>query len=113
MISAGAASSGQIGIFAVLCLIAVLATLGDFYTTMIALQHGFTEMNPLNRWLFKKIGQQWTAFIEIVFALFLAGAISNYSLSAGYVFVGGLCAIEIAMCIRSYFLLKKSNISLK
>ncbi len=113
MISSGVASDPQLAALIVLSLTSVATLLGDGYTTMVALQHGFVEGNPVARWLFKKIGQSFTLFAEAVVALFAIGAISNYNLNAAYLFAGILTAGEGAMFLRNYLKLKKSNISLK
>jgi hypothetical protein len=113
VISSAAASGAQLGLLLALCATSLLTLLGDGYTTMIGLQHGFVEGNPLAKWLFKKIGQSFTLFLEGTVLLFAIGAISNYDLNAAYVFAGILTAGEAAMCVRNYKLLKKSNISLK
>lgn len=107
-------TAAQTAILLLLTLGAIVTTLGDFYTTMIALQHGFTEMNPLNRWLFKKIGQPLTAFIELAAVLFLTAILAaKFSVHAAYAYAIGLTAVETVMCVRNYRLLKAAKISLK
>jgi len=113
MISSGAASDPQLVLLFALSASSLLAFLGDGYTTMIGLQHGFKEGNPIARWLFKKIGQSGTLFVESVALLFAIGAISNYDLNAAYAFAGIITAGEAVMFIRNYRLLKKAKISLK
>ena len=112
MISSGAASAPQLGLLAALCATSLLTFLGDGYTTSVGLANGLTEGNPVSRWLFKKIGQSLTLFIEAVALLFSIGAISNYDLNASYVFAGIITAGEAAMCVRNYLTLKKAKISL-
>jgi hypothetical protein len=113
MISSGVASDPQLALLVVLSLTSVLTLMGDGYTTMIALQRGFVEGNPIAKWLFGKIGQQWTLLVESVALLFAIGAISNYNLNMAYTFASIFTAGEAYMCVRNYRLLKKSNISLK
>ncbi len=113
MISSAVASDPQLALLLALSASSLLTLLGDGYTTMIALQHGFVEGNPIAKWLFKKIGQQATLFVEGVGLLFAIGAISNYDLNMAYMFAGIMTAGEGYMCVRNYRLLKKSNISLK
>lgn len=113
MISSGAASDSQLALLVLLSATSLLTFLGDGYTTMVGLQHGFTEGNPLSRWLFKKIGQPLTLFVEAVAVLFAIGAVSNYDLNASYAFAGIITAGEAVMCVRNYLLLKKAKISLK
>ncbi len=113
MISSGAASDPQLGLLVALSASSLLTLLGDGYTTMIALQNGFVEGNPIAKWLFKKIGQSFTLFAESVALLFIIGAISNYDLNMAYMFAGIMTAGEAYMCIRNYRLLKASGISLK
>lgn len=91
---------------------ACLAAVADQYTTMIGLQHGLTEMNPINKFLFAKIGQPLTAFIEGVAMLFSGIGLSVWSPKAAFVFFGIIAAEETAMAVRNYLLLKKSKISL-
>lgn len=113
MISSGAASDSQLALLVALSASSLLTILGDGYTTIVGLQHGFTEGNPIARWLFKKIGQPLTIFVSAVSVLFLIGLISNYDLNASYAFAGIITAGEAAMVIRNYMMLKKNKISLK
>jgi hypothetical protein len=113
MISSGVATDPQLFALLALSATALGTLLGDGYTTMVGLQHGFEEGNPVSRWLFKKIGLPWTLFTQGVALLFLIGAISNYDLNASYVFAGILTAGEAVMCVRNYLMLKKAKISLK
>ena|SRR2546423_7953901 len=113
MISSGVASDGQIGLLAVLSLAALVSVLGDSYTTMIGLQHGFVEGNPVVKWLFKKVGQSFAAFLSAVLVLFLGGLISNYDLMSSYVFFGIVTAGETFQTVRNYLKLRASKISLK
>lgn len=107
------ASSAQLVILAILCLTAVSAFLGDAYATMIALQHGYVEGNPITKWLFRKIGPSFTAFLSAVAILFFGGWISTHSLGASYVFLGGISLTEGAIALRNYLKLKAAKISLK
>lgn len=113
MISSGAASDVQIGLLALLSLSALGAVMGDAYTTMVGLQHGFVEGNPLMKWLFKKVGQSFAAFLSAVAVLFLGGLISNYDLTSAYTFLGIITAGEGFQAIRNWRKLKASKISLK
>jgi hypothetical protein len=113
MISSGAASGPQIAVLAALSASTLLSFLGDSYTTMVGLQHGLTEGNPISRWLFKKIGQAGTYFAEAVALLFAIATISNYDLNAAYLFAGIVTAGEAVMVVRNYRLLKARKISLK
>lgn len=107
------ASDAQLAILAILFLTAVSAFLGDAYTTMIGLQHGYTEGNPVTKWLFKKIGESFTAFLSAVAILFFGGWISTHSLGASYVFLGGISLTEGVIALRNYLKLKAAKISLK
>ena len=64
----------------------VVAVLGDCYYTGIGLSKGLTEGNPLNRWLFGKIGQALTCFLEAAFVTFAGGGIAVYSMPAAFIF---------------------------
>lgn len=113
MISSDTASSVQIGILAVLSLTALLTFLGDAYTTMIALQHGFVESNPVMRFLFKKLGQPFANFVTAVFILFMGGLISAYTLNGAYLYFGIMTIAEGIRTFLNYRLLKAAKISLK
>lgn len=113
MISSGAASDAQLVALMGISAAFLASMLGDGYTTMIGLQHGFQEGNPVSRWLFKKIGESWTVFAQAVTGLFVIGAVSNYDLNTSYVVGGILAAGELVMVVRNYLMLKKANISLK
>jgi len=113
MISSSAASDAQIGVLALLSLVTLLAILADGYTTSVALKNGFVEQNPIARWLFKKIGQPLTLFLDGVAILFLAGLFSNYTLKGAYTFLGVVGGAEIFFATRNYLRLKKQKISLK
>lgn len=121
MVGIAQASDFQIGVFAVLVLVTLAALIGDYYTTMVGLQHGGSEGNPVARWLFAKLasksdpsqGQTLTAWLSCILVLFLAALISNYNLKASYFYlalVGGAEAIQVT---RNYLKLKAENISLK
>jgi hypothetical protein len=84
----------------------IVACVGDYITTVKGLAKGFIELNPINRWLFSKIGQPLTAFIEI--AMFVASTlfISVYSGTGSMVYAAGICALETFNTIRNYKAIK-------
>jgi hypothetical protein len=81
------------------------ACLGDCYYTGIGLSKGLVEGNPLNRWLFKKIGQALTTFIEMVAVTFIGGFIAAKSCPAAATFWGIIAVTETVMVIRNRKLL--------
>ncbi len=86
----------------------VLATgLGDYITTAIGLGKGMVEVNPINKFLFAKIGQAGTAFIEIAAALFTPIIMAQYAgFKYGAAYAAALIALEGTMTIRNAKLLK-------
>lgn len=94
-------------------LVATAAYIGDAYLTNIGISKGFKEGNPLNAWLFKKIGFSLTCFIEG--ASFLIGGAAMTSEGAGpaALFFGIIAAGELVMVVRNYLMLKKAKVSLK
>ena len=83
----------------------VVAVLGDCYYTGIGLSKGLTEGNPLNRWLFGKIGQALTCLLEAAFVTFAGGGIAVYSMPAAFIFWGIVAVGETWMVIRNRRLL--------
>ena len=86
----------------------VLATgLGDYITTAIGLGKGMVEVNPINKFLFSKIGQPLTAFFEIALGIFTPIIIAQQAgFAYGAVYAAGLIALEATMTIRNAKLLK-------
>jgi hypothetical protein len=85
----------------------LIAGLADYVTTAIGLGKGGQEMNPINRFLFKKIGQPLTAFIELTLMIFCPILLSTASPVAGFVTAAGFLALESFNAIRNYRLIKK------
>ncbi len=85
---------------------AVLAVIGDFITTAKGLARGFVEANPIDRWLFKKIGQSLTCFIEGTAMTITAAAIGYKSLGASMLFLGIVAGFETFQTIKNYRKLK-------
>lgn len=110
---AGTWTAGQTGILAALCFTTVLAVMGDAYTTMIGLEHGFVEGNPIMKFLFSKIGQPLTVFLSAVAVLIGGAAIAANNLHAGYAYFAVISVSEGIMAARNYFKLKAAKISLK
>lgn len=94
-------------LFFILCVYGMVAITGDFYTTMLGLDKGLGELNPINRWLFKKIGLQMTAWLEGVGYVFLSLLLANYSLGAASMYCGVLGAFETWMYIRNKNIISK------
>jgi hypothetical protein len=83
------------------------AGLADYVTTAIGLGKGFKEINPINKFLFAKIGQPLTAFIELALMIFTPMLLSTFSPVAGFVSAIGFLALESFNAIRNYRLIKK------
>lgn len=83
----------------------VIAILGDCYYTSIGLAKGFKEANPINRWLFGKIGQALTCFVEGAAVTFTGGFIMSASMPAAFVYWGVIAALETFMVYRNRKLL--------
>lgn len=83
----------------------ITAYLGDSYYTGIGLSKGLTEGNPINRWLFSKIGQALATFIEAVAITFIGLFIASHSYPAAYTYWGIVAAVETYMVWRNRKLL--------
>jgi hypothetical protein len=113
MILPANASDAQVGVVALLCLVTVLAILADAYTTMIGLEHGLVEGNPLMKWLFKKVGLSFATFISGAAVLFIGGFISSYGLQYSDIYFGIVSAGESVRALLNYRKLKAMKVSLK
>jgi len=91
---------------------ATLALLADNYTTMIALQHGFSEGNPIIKWLFKKVGTSFTAFLTGDSMLIAGAAMTNYGADQAAMFFGIIAVGESVRALLNYRKLKAAKISL-
>jgi hypothetical protein len=89
------------------------ASLADVYYTQSGMQLGLVEANPLNRFLFKKIGQGLTAFLEIGAFLFGTAILSVKSPAGAFVTAGTVTVSETIMAIRNYKLVQKAKASKK
>lgn len=89
---------------------AAIAILGDFYTTQRGLEAGMTEMNPLNRWLFKKIGLPFTAWLEGIAFVGTALAFVSYSENAATAYCTIVGAWEAYMYFRNKGILNKAKV---
>jgi hypothetical protein len=110
---AGTWTSEQTVFLAVLCFTTLLTVLGDAYTTMIGLEHGFVEGNPVMKFLFAKIGQSLSAFLSAVAVLGVGAVIAAHNLNAGYVYFGVVSVGEGVRTLLNYLKLKAAKISLK
>jgi len=84
------------------------AGLGDYITTAIGLGKGLVEVNPINKFLFSKIGQPLTAFFEIALGIFtpiILAQAAGFKYGAAY--AAALIALEGTMTVRNYLLIKK------
>lgn len=91
----------------------ILAYLADTYTTMIGLQHGFKEWNPLSRFLIGKLGISLNAFLTGSVVIFGVGLSSKWIGADSLILAGGLAAGEAVMALRNYLMLRKAKISLR
>lgn len=92
---------------------ASLALLADAYTTMIGLQNGFVEGNPLMKWLFKKVGTSFATFLTGGSMLILGAFFASRTAVGGDVFFGVITAAEGFQALKNYRKLKAAKISLK
>lgn len=77
------------------------ACLGDVYYTSIGLSKGGREGNPINRWLFAKLGQAVTAFLEIAAVTFTGVFIASQSMPLAFGYFAGLAVLETSMVYRN------------
>jgi hypothetical protein len=113
MILPANASDAQVGVVALLCLVTVLSLLADAYTTMIGLEHGMVEGNPIMKWLFKKVGLSFATFLSSAVVLFIGGFLSNFGLEYSDAYFGIVAAGEGIRALLNYRKLKALKISLK
>lgn len=102
-------SAAQVALF-FLAAYAIVASLGDSWTTALGLSGGMEEMNPINKFLFAKIGQPLTTFLEIVAIIITSMLMSMESPTGSFIYLGVIAALETSMVIRNYLLLKKAKI---
>jgi hypothetical protein len=88
----------------------IIAILADCWTTSLGLAGGLKEMNPINKFLFAKIGQALTTFIEGAAVLFTGVLMSQLSPKAAFVYLGAIATEESVMAVRNYFKLKAAKI---
>ena len=85
---------------------AIVASLFDCYYTGLGIAKGLKEANPINAWLFAKIGQALTAFLEIAAVIWTAGLIGGFvSMKGGIAYALGIAGLETYMAIRGKKLL--------
>jgi len=83
----------------------LVVILGDCYYTGIGLSKGLTEGTEWNRWLFGKIGQALTTFLEGAAITLVGGVMAMYSMPAAFIYWGGIAVLETWMVIRNRKLL--------
>ena len=103
----------QVAGLAALTLTTVLTALADGYTTMIGIEHGDSEKNPLIKWLFSKLGQQLTLFLTTGAVIFGGAIIAAHSMAGGFTYFGVMTVGRGLRAFLNYRLLKKQKISLK
>lgn len=89
-----------------------LTYMADAYLTSVGLANGYTEGNPLNAWLFKKIGQSLTIFIEAAAVLIGGAALTNYGAHVTELFFGGLAIGEGIVAFQNYIKLMLAKIKI-
>ena len=83
-----------------------VASLLDAYYTSLGLSKGLKEMNPINAYLFLKIGVALTTFIEVAAFIFVSVGMSVVSPMFSFIYAGAITALETYMAIRNKKLLK-------
>src|SRR5208337_2894345 len=79
----------------------LVAILGDTYYTGIGLAKGFKEKNPINRWLFPRLGQALTCFVEAAAITLVGGICIAYSMPLAFGYWGLIAALETWMVYRN------------
>jgi len=86
----------------------LIAILGDAYYTGTGLAKGFKEANPINAWLFPKIGQALTCFLETAAITVTGGVIMSLTGKSMWqvaVYWGAIAVLETYMVYRNRKLL--------
>ena len=66
----------------------------DYLQTASGLKRGFVENNPIARFLQKKIGQMWTAFVGTLSYILGLAVFGTYSMKYALIYSGIVAAIE-------------------
>lgn len=102
------------GLFFGLMFLVMLLQVGDYITTVKAItEFGAVEKNPLNRFLFKKIGMPATTFAEVAVLLVMGCFLASQDLGYGVMFtsiVGGMQAFNLVRGIINYRKLKNKKV---
>ncbi len=83
-----------------------VAHLFDAYYTKQGLAKGLKESNPVNAFLFPKIGMELTTFLEGAAFIATALILSTFSGLGAIAYAGFITALETYMAIRNKKLLK-------
>jgi len=89
---------------------ASVAILSDAYLTMKGLENGFVEGNPLMRWLFKKVGQSFAAFLSGGVVLIVGTALTNYGAAPAAAFFSVIGVCETVQALLNYRKLKAAKV---
>lgn len=114
----GMSDASVIGVGAA-ALVFILGYLGDIYTTMIGVQHGFKEAGLVSKALFglmnrvKWLNLQCLQTLLGGGVLWLGAFFTNYGAAPAAAFYGILGVGEAIQAYRNYRLLKAAKISLK
>lgn len=79
----------------------IVACIADYITTVKGLAEGFKEANPINKFLFSKLGQPLTAFLEIAAFISVATLMAASSVEAAIGFAAAITVEEAIMAIRN------------
>lgn len=88
----------------------LVAFMSDAYLTMTGLAKGQVEGNPVSAWLFKKIGQSLTVFLEAVAVCWTGAFLTDYGAGPAALFFGILAVGEGIVAVRNYLKLKAAKI---
>jgi hypothetical protein len=75
--------------------------LADYLTTIKGMDKGLVEANPLNNFLFKKIGLPLTTFIEAGLVLVITTIFAAFNLEHGAIFSGCYSVFKLFTVIEN------------
>lgn len=85
----------------------LFACLADIYYTETGVKKGLVEGNPINKFLFSKLGVPFTGFLETAMFIFTAVIMgTKVNFLAGCLFAGAITALETFNALRNRKLVK-------
>lgn len=85
--------------------LALFIQVGDYIITVKGItEYGAIESNPLNRWLFKKLGMPVTTFLEAGFVLALGCFFAIRDIRYGVLFTGLFSVAQAVNLVRGIIL---------